>query len=106
MAMAQRRFGFGSFSGIAASGSTISHVIGTLLYEVHMRKSPRHSLAAHGVAFVADAESLLLRWILCPGFGDARPFMAFFPAVIHSTRFRARGPGMGATHLGAAAGCF
>src|SRR5258706_4024121 len=106
MAMAQRRFGFGSFSGIAASGSTISHVIGTLLYEVHMRKSPRHSLAAHGVAVVAVAVSLLLRWILWPVFGDAVPFMGFFPAVMIAAYFGGVWPGMVATLLGAAAACY
>ncbi|MDB5323472.1 MAG: domain S-box protein [Phycisphaerales bacterium] len=71
-----------------------------------MREKPRHALVAHGLAFLAVAASLLFRWIFWPVFGDAVPFMGFFPAVMVAAYLGGAWPGMLATLLSAAAASF
>ena len=47
-----------------------------------MQEKLRHPLLAYGVALLATAVSLLIRWPLWPVLGNAVPHMTFFPAVM------------------------
>src|SRR5438552_1771086 len=68
-----------------------------------MHESPRARLVAYGVALLAPALSLLVRWPLWPVLGDAVPHMTFFPAVMIAAYFGGFWPGLLATILSAAA---
>src|SRR5947209_5729231 len=74
--------------------------------EVGMHESPRARLVAYGVAVLAPALSLLVRWPLWPVLGDAVPHMTFFPAVMIAAYFGGFWPGLLATFLSAAAANF
>src|SRR5260370_9946377 len=65
-----------------------------LSIEVRMQERPRHPLAAYGVAVIATAISLLVRWPLWPVLGNAVPTMTFFPAVMISAYFGGVWPGL------------
>src|SRR5438128_9209420 len=71
-----------------------------------MYETPRARLIAYGVAVLAPAVSLLLRWLLWPVLGDAVPHMTFFPAVMIAAYFGGFWPGLLATLLSAAAANF
>jgi len=68
-----------------------------------MHETPRARLVAYGVAVLAPAVSLLVRWPLRPVLGDAVPHMTFFPAVMIAAFFGGFGPGLLATILSAVA---
>src|SRR4051812_35109182 len=68
-----------------------------------MRASPYPRLVGYGVALLATAISLLIRWPLRPVLGDAVPHMTFFPAVMIAAYFGGFGPGLLATILSAVA---
>ena len=68
-----------------------------------MHEGPRSRLVAYGVAMLATAVSLLVRWPLWPVLGDRALYMAFFPAVLIAAYFGGFGPGLLATSLGALA---
>jgi PAS domain S-box-containing protein len=67
--------------------------------EVRMLERPRHPLSAYGVALMATAVTLALRWLLWPVLGDSIPFMGFFPAVIIAAYFGGLWPGLLTTLL-------
>ena len=67
--------------------------------EVRMQERRRHPLAAYGVAILATAVSLLIRWPLWPVLGNAVPQMTFFPAVMIAAYFGGFWPGVLATVL-------
>src|SRR3979490_2402449 len=69
--------------------------------EVRMHEKPRHPLAAFGVALLATAISLLVRWPLWPVLGNAVPHMTFFRAVMIAACFGGLWPGIVATILSA-----
>jgi PAS domain S-box-containing protein len=71
-----------------------------------MRDTLRARLGAHGVAVLATAVTLVVRWLLLPWLGYDRPFLTFFPAVLLSAYWGGWGPGLLATLLGTAAGDF
>src|SRR5712692_5385003 len=66
-----------------------------------MREPPR--ALAYGVAVLATAASLFVRWPLWPVLGDAVPHMTFFPAVVVGAYFGGFWPGLLATILSAVA---
>src|SRR5437660_1607886 len=66
-----------------------------------MREPPR--ALAYGVAVLATAASLFVRWPLWPVLGDAVPHMTFFPAVVVGAYFGGFWPGLLATVLSAVA---
>src|SRR5260370_39037963 len=68
-----------------------------------MHETPRARLVAYGVAVLAPAVSLLVRWPLWPVLGDAVPHMTFFPAVMIAAYFGGFGPGLLDTILSAVA---
>jgi PAS domain S-box-containing protein len=68
-----------------------------------MPERPRGRLIGYGVAVLATAISLLMRWLLRPVLGDAVPHMIFFPAVMIAAYFGGFWPGLLATILGALA---
>src|SRR6266478_4664941 len=68
-----------------------------------MYERPRARLVAYGVAVLAPAVSLLVRWPLWPVLGDAVPHMTFFPAVMIAAYFGGFRPGLLATLLSAVA---
>jgi PAS domain S-box-containing protein len=68
-----------------------------------MHETPRARPAAYGVALLATAGCLLIRWPLAPVLGDAVPHMAFFPAVMIAAYFGGFWPGLVATLLSAVA---
>jgi|GEM_PF-358008 len=68
-----------------------------------MPERPRPRLVPYGVALLATAGCLLIRWLLQPVLGDAVPHMAFFPAVMIAAYFGGFGPGLLATILSAVA---
>ena len=76
-------------------------------YEVHfplgfgMRETPR--ALGYGVAVLATAVCLVVRWPLWPILGDAVPHMTFFPAVVVVAYFGGFWPGLLATILSAVA---
>src|SRR5438105_2675235 len=71
--------------------------------EVDMRETPRARLVAYGVAVLATALLLLVRWPLWPVLEDAVPHMTFFPAVMIAAYFGGFWPGLLATGLSAVA---
>src|SRR5262249_2319290 len=71
--------------------------------EVAMHEKPRARLVAYGVAVLATAVSLLVRWPLWPVLGDAVPHMTFFPAVMLAAYLGGFRPGLLAPLLSAAA---
>ena len=62
-----------------------------------MHQTARARLVAYGVAVLAVAVSLLVRWPLWPVLGDAVPHMTFFPAVMIAAYFGGFWPGLLAT---------
>jgi PAS domain S-box-containing protein len=68
-----------------------------------MHERPRHPLATYGVAILATAVSLFIRWPLWPLLGNAVPQMTFFPAVMIAAYFGGFWPGLLATVLSAVA---
>src|SRR5258705_12673622 len=68
-----------------------------------MHERLRARLVAYGVALLATAGSLLIRWPLWPVLGDAVPHMTFFPAVMIAAYFGGFRPGLLATGLSAVA---
>src|ERR1700730_15139238 len=68
-----------------------------------MRETPRARLAAYGMAVLATAACLLIRWAFRPLLGDAVPPLTFFPAVMIAAYFGGLWPGLLATILSAAA---
>jgi len=62
-----------------------------------MHETPRARLTAYGVAVLAPAVSLLVRWPLRSVLGNGVPHMAFFPAVILAAYFGGLWPGLLAT---------
>src|SRR5437660_6253049 len=66
-----------------------------------MPERPRARLVAYGVAVLAPAVSLLVRWPLWPVLGDAVPHMTFFPAVMVAAYFGGFRPGLLATLVSA-----
>src|SRR5947209_19610659 len=62
-----------------------------------MREPPR--ALAYGVAVLATAASLFVRWPLWPVLGAAVPHMTFFPAVVVGAYFGGFWPGLLATIL-------
>src|SRR5260370_21253857 len=68
-----------------------------------MRERRRGRRFAYGVAVLAPAVSLLVRWPLWPVLGDAVPHMTFFPAVMVAAYFGGFWPGLLATFLSAVA---
>src|SRR5271166_5606348 len=70
---------------------------------VPMHETLRSHLVACGVAVLATAASLLIRWPLWPVLEDAVPHMTFFPAVMIAAYFGGFWPGFLATGLSAVA---
>src|SRR5438105_2783811 len=68
-----------------------------------MHETPRGRLVAYGIAVLATAGCLLIRWPLWPVLGDAVPHMSFFPAVMVAAYFGGFWPGLLATLLSAVA---
>src|SRR2546421_5976705 len=68
-----------------------------------MHEIARSRLVPYGVAVLATAASLLIRWPLTPLLGQAVPHMTFFPAVMIAAYFGGFWPGLLATILSAAA---
>src|SRR6202011_4066098 len=66
-------------------------------------ETPRNRLLAYGVALLATAGSLLIRWPLWPVLKDAVPHMTFFPAVMIAAYLGGFWPGLLATILSAVA---
>ena len=66
-----------------------------------MQERPRHPLATFGLAILATAVSLLVRWPLWPVLGNAVPQMTFFPAVMIAAYVGGFWPGIVATILSA-----
>ncbi len=71
-----------------------------------MHETPRSRLVAYGVALLAPAVSLLVRWPLWPVLEDSVPHMTFFPAVMIAAYVGGLWPGLLATILSAAAANF
>src|SRR5437870_7600737 len=68
-----------------------------------MHEIARSRLVPYGVAVLATAASLLIRWPLTPLLGQAVPHMTFFPAVMVAAYFGGFWPGLLATLLSAVA---
>src|SRR6266403_1119745 len=66
-----------------------------------MPERGRARLIGYGVAVLAVAVSLLLRWLLRPALGDAVPHMFFFPAIMVAAYYGGFAPGLVSTVLGA-----
>jgi two-component system, sensor histidine kinase and response regulator len=66
-----------------------------------MNETPRTRLVAYGVAVLATAVSILVRWPLWPVLENSFPHMTFFPAVMIAAYFGGFWPGLLATGLGA-----
>ena len=71
-----------------------------------MRETTRARLVPYGVALLATAGCLLVRWPLRPVLGDAAPHMIYFPAIMVAAYVGGFWPGMLATSLGAAAAVY
>jgi PAS domain S-box-containing protein len=71
-----------------------------------MRETSRARLVAYGVAVLAPALSLLVRWPLDMVLGDRVLYMAFFPAVLLAAYIGGFWPGLLATVLGGFAAHF
>src|SRR4030088_2473394 len=68
-----------------------------------MFQGRRARAMAYGLAVLAPAVSLLIRWPLWPWLGDAVPHMTFFPAVMIAAYVGGLWPGLLATLLSALA---
>ncbi|HEV3120049.1 MAG TPA: PAS domain S-box protein [Gemmataceae bacterium] len=68
-----------------------------------MHETPRGRLVAYGIAVLATAGCLFIRWPLWPVLEDAVPHMTFFPAVMIAAYFGGFWPGLLATILSAVA---
>jgi two-component system, sensor histidine kinase and response regulator len=68
-----------------------------------MHDTPRTRLVAYGIAVLAPAFSLLIRWPLWPVLGDYLPHMTFLPAVAFAAYYGGLRPGLLATVLSALA---
>src|ERR1035438_4002619 len=66
-----------------------------------MNETTRARLIAYGVAVLAPAGSLLVRWPIWTVFENASPQMTFLPAVMIAAYFGGFWPGMLATILSA-----
>ena len=66
-------------------------------------RHPAPDWLAYGVAVLATAACLLIRWPLRPVLGDAVPHLTFFPAVMIAAYFGGFWPGLLATILSAVA---
>jgi PAS domain S-box-containing protein len=66
-----------------------------------MHESHRARLIAYGLALLAPAVSLIIRWPLWPLLGDAVPHMTFFPAVMLAAYYGGLRPGLLATIISA-----
>src|SRR5438132_1853985 len=71
-----------------------------------MHETPRGRLVAYGIAVLATAGCLLIRWPLWPVLTNAVPHMTFFPAVMIAAYFGGFWPGLLATILSAVAAHF
>src|SRR6266566_1093008 len=87
-------------------GLVQQHAATRLEMRIGMPDLPRPRLVSYGVALLATAGCLLMRWLLQPVLGDAVPHMTFFPAVMIAAYFGGFGPGLLATILSAAAANF
>ena len=68
-----------------------------------MNEQRRARLVAYGVAVLAPAVTLLVRWPLVLVLGDRVLYTAFFPAVLFAAYLGGIGPGLLATLLSALA---
>src|SRR5205085_2559163 len=68
-----------------------------------MTERPHARLVAYGLAVLATAVTVLVRWLLWPVLGDAVPHMFFFPAVMVAAYYGGFAPGLLSTLLGALA---
>jgi two-component system, sensor histidine kinase and response regulator len=68
-----------------------------------MHERPSARLVAYGVAVLAPAVSLLVRWPLWPVLGNTVPHLIYFPAVMVAAYFGGFRPGLLATCLSAVA---
>ncbi len=68
-----------------------------------MNASPRARLLAYGLAVLAPAATLLVRWPLAVVLGDRVLYMAFFPAILIVAYFGGFWPGLLATCVSALA---
>src|SRR5689334_19815729 len=66
-----------------------------------MPERPRGRLIGYGMAVLATAVCLLIRWPLWSVLGDSVPHMTFFPAVMIAAYYGGLWPGLLATTLGA-----
>jgi len=71
-----------------------------------MNESPRARLFAYGLALLAPAVTLLVRWPLDVVFGDRVLYMAFIPAVLIVAYVGGLWPGLITTALGAIAATY
>jgi PAS domain S-box-containing protein len=71
-----------------------------------MRETPRARLVAYGIAVLAPAVTLLVRWPLDVVLGDRVLYMAFYPAVLLAAYFGGLWPGLLATALSALAATY
>src|SRR3954454_17015043 len=71
--------------------------------DCYMLERPRARVVSYGLAVLAPAACLLVRWPLWPLLGDAVPHMTFFPAVVIAAYFGGLGPGVLTTILSAIA---
>src|ERR1017187_7619728 len=76
------------------------------LHEVGMNESPRARLFAYGVALLAPALTLLVRWPLDVVFGDRVLYMAFIPAILIVAYVGGLWPGLITTVLSALAATY
>jgi PAS domain S-box-containing protein len=74
--------------------------------EVSMHESPRIRLVAYGVAVLAPAATLLVKWPLSPVQGDRVLYGAFFPAVLIAAYLGGLWPGLLATLFSALAATY
>src|SRR5258705_13099547 len=90
-------------SGCNPSRSAPTASRAVLPCEVGMHENPRSRLAAYGVALLATAVSLSVRWPLRTVLGDRSLYAIFFPAVMIAAYLGGFGPGLLATLLSALA---
>jgi two-component system, sensor histidine kinase and response regulator len=68
-----------------------------------MSETPRTRLVAYGLALLAPALTLLVRWALMPVLGERALYSTFFPAVVFCAHLGGLWPGLLATGLSALA---
>ena len=66
-----------------------------------MYETPRTRLAAYGLAVLATALTLLIRWALMPVLGERALYSTFLPAIAICAYFGGVWPGLLATGLSA-----